>query len=179
LTIRFWPSSLSTMPRMRVGVPAGGGLGESGPNHQDNEGGNRDFSHHSNPGLRFSREDSQEMAHPHPSFPSHSSERRRCGCAVRKARNGNPSTSRCCSPWSTPRREAIKSTARHHGALPGHRDRRRSHSRASLRLICRSRAESLCPSRNKRTLLRSGAGRRRGRRRFPGPKLGMPAIRTD
>jgi hypothetical protein len=24
LTIRFWPSSLSTMPRMRVGVPAGG-----------------------------------------------------------------------------------------------------------------------------------------------------------
>jgi hypothetical protein len=29
LTIRLWPSSLSTVPRMRVGVP---GLGESGPN---------------------------------------------------------------------------------------------------------------------------------------------------
>jgi len=36
---------------------------------------------------------------------------------------------------STPRREAIRSTARDHGALSGHRDRRRSrHRRTSLHL---------------------------------------------
>jgi hypothetical protein len=41
-------------------------------------------------------------------FRSHSGELRRSGRAVRKARNGNPSTSECCSPWSSPRHEAIK-----------------------------------------------------------------------
>jgi hypothetical protein len=39
LTIRFWPLSLSTVPRMQVGVRAG--LGKSGPNRQSDEGGNR------------------------------------------------------------------------------------------------------------------------------------------
>jgi hypothetical protein len=40
------------------------------------------------PCFPFSRGDSQEMAHPHRPFRSHSGERRHSGRAVRKARNG-------------------------------------------------------------------------------------------
>ena len=38
----------------------------------------------------------------------HSGELRRSDRSVRKARNGNPSSSRCRSSWSNPRHEAIK-----------------------------------------------------------------------
>src|ERR1700730_2071522 len=92
LTIRFWPSSLSTVPRMRVGVPAGGVWAKAGPTARAMRAAIAIFLIIQIPLFPFSRGDSQEMAHPLRSFRSHSGERRRSGRAVRKARSGNPSS---------------------------------------------------------------------------------------
>jgi hypothetical protein len=89
--IRFWPSSLSTVPRMRVGVPAVGVWASAGPIARAMRAAIATFRIIQTPCFHFSRGDSQEWrtrtglsAH----IPVSG------GRAVRKAGNGNPSSSR-------------------------------------------------------------------------------------
>src|SRR4029077_11700338 len=70
LTIRFWPSSLSTVPRMRVGAPAGGVWAKAGPTARAMRAAIAIFLIIQNP-LFPSREETRKRWPPSPVFSAH------------------------------------------------------------------------------------------------------------
>src|SRR6266480_3588905 len=71
LTIRFWPSSLSTVPRMRVGVPAGGVWARAGPTARAMRAAIAIFRIIQTPSFRLSRGETRKRWRTHTGLSAH------------------------------------------------------------------------------------------------------------